>query len=317
MSKESPKSKIFLLIDSYSLIHRAYHALPPLTNKKGQLLNAVYGFLLLFLKSVKEFDPEYIMAAFDFPAPTFRHKEFKEYKATRVEAPEDLYSQVPKIKEVLAAFNVPIIEKEGYEADDIIGTASNIASQKSGVETIILSGDLDTLQLVSKTVKVCAPKKGVKDTIIYDPDGVKEKFGGLTPSQMTDYKALKGDVSDNIPGVQGIGEKTAINLLNIFPSLEKLYEGIRENEKAAEKISPRIKEILLKNEEKAFFSKKLVQLDKKVPIDFDLKDCEWKNYDEKRIEGVLQELEFSSLIDRLPHKQKEEKKSVGENLTLW
>jgi DNA polymerase-1 len=163
------EKKRLIIIDSNSLIHRAYHALPSLTTKKGELVNAVYGFLLVFLKVIKEFQPNYIAATFDSAAPTFRHKRFKEYKAKRPPAPEELYQQIPKVKEILTAFRVPIFEKEGFEADDIIGTIAKKAPKKQvipEIETIILSGDLDTLQLVNPKTKVYSLRKGVKDTIL-------------------------------------------------------------------------------------------------------------------------------------------------------
>ena len=224
------QKKRLIVIDGNSVIHRAFHALPPLTTKSGKLVNAIYGFLLVFFKAIKEFQPDFIAAAFDFPGPTFRHKKFKEYKAKRPPAPEELYQQIPKVKEILEAFNVPIFEKESFEADDIIGTISQLASKKQvfpEIETIILSGDLDALQLVDSQTKAYTLRKGVKDVVLYDEKLVKEKFQGLTPEQLLDFKALRGDPSDNIPGVTGIGEKTAIGLLLKFGSLENLYKEIK------------------------------------------------------------------------------------------
>ena len=190
------ETKRLIIIDSNSIIHRAYHALPRLTTKKGELVNAVYGFLLVFFKAIREFQPDYIAACFDFPGPTFRHKKFKEYKAKRPPTPKDLVSQIPKVKEILDAFSVLIFEKEGFEADDIIGTISCLVSRKQvlpEIETIILSGDLDILQLVDSKTKVYTLRKGVKDVVLYDENLVKEKFQGLTPEQILDFKALRGD----------------------------------------------------------------------------------------------------------------------------
>ena len=242
------EKKKLIIIDSNSIIHRAYHALPPLTTKKEELVNAVYGFLLVFFKAIREFQPDFIAATFDFPAPTFRHKKYKEYKAKRPPAPEELYQQIPKVKEVLEAFNVPIFEKEGFEADDIIGTIAHLAPKRQiipEVETIILSGDLDVLQLINPKTKIYSLRKGVKDIVLYDENLVKEKFQGLTPQQLLDFKALKGDPSDNIPGVTGIGEKTAIELIKEFGSLENLYQNL-------EKLKPKLKESLLLQKEQAF-----------------------------------------------------------------
>jgi len=297
------KKKRLIIIDSNSLIHRAYHALPPLTTKKGELVNAVYGFLLVFLKALKEFQPDYIAACFDLPGPTFRHKKFKEYKAKRPPTPEELCQQIPKVKEILKSFDVPIFEKEGFEADDIIGTISKLAPRKQAwpkLETVILSGDLDTLQLVNPCTKVYALRKGVKDTILYDIEKVKEKFQGLTPEQILDFKSLRGDASDNIPGVTGVGEKTAIELLLKFGSLENIYREVEEDSEQVKSLKPKLKETLLKYKKQAFLSKTLAQIDKNTPIDFNLEKCFWKEYDKEKVIQILKNFEFYSLLGRLP-----------------
>jgi len=305
------EKKKLIIIDSNSIIHRAYHALPPLTTKKEELVNAVYGFLLVFFKAIREFQPDFIAATFDFPAPTFRHKKYKEYKAKRPPAPEELYQQIPKVKEVLEAFNVPIFEKEGFEADDIIGTIAHLAPKRQiipEVETIILSGDLDVLQLINPKTKIYSLRKGVKDIILYDEDLVKEKYGGLMPEQLLDFKALKGDPSDNIPGVPGIGEKTAVELIKEFGSLENLYQNLA-------KLKPKLKESLLFQKEQAFLSKELAEIKTNVPIDFNLKKCQWGKYNQKKIIGILKNYEFQTLIKRLPELKRQE--SVKKNLELW
>ena len=290
--------KRLIIIDSNSIIHRAYHALPPLTTKKGQLVNAVYGFLLVFFKAIREFQPDFIAATFDFPAPTFRHKKYKEYKITRPPAPEELYQQIPKVKEVLEAFNVPIFEKEGFEADDLIGTIAKLAPKKQvlpEIETIILSGDLDTLQLVNPQTKVYILRKGVKDIVLYDKTEVEKKYE-LLPSQLLDFKALRGDPSDNIPGITGIGKKTARDLLLKFGNLENLYKELEELSDKAKKLKPKLRETLLKYKEQAFFSKELAEIKTNVPIDFNLKKCQWREYDKEKITKILSSLEFYSLI---------------------
>ena len=312
--------KNLIIIDSNSIIHRAYHALPRLTTKGGELVNAVYGFLLVFFKAIKDFQPDYIAAAFDFPAPTFRHKKYKEYKAKRPPAPEELYQQIPKVKEILKSFNVPVFEEEGFEADDIIGTISRLAPKKQvlpKVETIILSGDLDTLQLVNPRTKVYFLRRGVKDVVLYDEKQVQEKFQGLVPEQLLDFKALRGDPSDNIPGVTGIGEKTAIKLLLEFGSLENLYKEIEENSEKAKKNKPKLEETLLKYKEQAFLSKDLANLYKNVPIDFNLKKCHWKEYNKEKATQILKNLEFHSLIKRLPIAKTQKENPVGGTLKLW
>jgi len=312
------EKKRLIVIDSNSVIHRAYHALPHLTTKKGELVNAVYGFLLVFLKVIKEFRPDYIAACFDFPAPTFRHKKFKEYKITRPPAPKELYQQIPKIKEILKGFNVPIFEKEGFEADDIIGTIAHLAPKRQiipEIETIILSGDLDTLQLIDDYTKVYFLNKGVKETILYDRNRVTDRYG-ILPKQLLDLKALIGDPSDNIPGVPTIGEKTASRLIKQFNNLENLYQKLPTQEK--------LKTKLLEFKEQVFLNKTLVQLNQGVAIDFNLEKCHWEEYDKREVIQLLKELEFQSLINRLPEiegkfqkKKNKEKEVIKENLRLW
>jgi len=297
-----------LILDANSILHRVYHALPPLTTKKGELVNAIYGFLLVLFRVIKEFKPDYVCACFDFPAKTFRHEKFKEYKAQRPPCPKDLASQIPKLKEILEAFKIPFFEKEGYEADDLIGT---IVSKCQRVEKIIVSGDLDNLQLISKETKVFV-LSGVKKSILYDEKEVEKKYQGLKPEQIPDLKALVGDPSDNIPGAPGLGEKTAIKLLLKFKNLEKLYEEVKKNSKNI--LSDfKLKEILLRYENQIFSSKSLTQIKRDVPIEFDLKECSWGKYDEKQIIQIFREYEFNSLIKRLAElKEKEKIQSKGK-----
>ena len=307
------EKKRLIIIDGNALIHRAYHALPLLKTKKGELVNAVYGFLLVFLKAIREFQPNYIAAAFDIPKPTFRHKEFKEYKIKRPPTPKELSEQIPKIKEILKEFGVPTFEKEGFEADDIIGTIAHLAPKRQvipaakgeprplgrEIETIILSGDLDTLQLINRNTKVYTPKKGLKDTVLYDEEMVKKRYE-IRPSQLVDFRALRGDPSDNIPGVTGIGEKTAIHLLKDFGSLNNIYQEIEEKTEKSKKIKPAIREKLLQYKEQAFFSKRLSEIKKDVPIDFNLEKCSFQEYNKERVVQVFKKIEFYSLINRLP-----------------
>jgi len=242
------------------------------------------------------------VATFDLPVPTFRHKKFKEYKATRPPTAEGICRQLPLVKEILKEFGVSIFEKAGFEADDIIATISGQVSRQqatSELETIILSGDSDTLQSVDKNTKVYFLRKGVKDTVLFDENLVFEKYEGLAPEKLADFKALKGDPSDNIPGVKGIGEKTAIGLILKFSSLESLYKEIEENSEKAGEIPPRIKDILIRDKEKAFLSKYLALAEKNVPIDFDLKACFWQKLDKEKARAIFEKFEFQSLINRL------------------
>jgi len=290
--------KKLVLIDANALIHRAFHALPPLKTKKGELVNAVYGFTAVLLKVIKELKPDYIVTAFDLPKPTFRHLEYKEYKATRPKTPEELVQQFPLVKKVVKAFDIPIFEKEGFEADDIIGTIA----KKTGkdIEDIVVTGDLDVLQLIDKNTKVYTLKRGLTDTVIYDKEAVKKRYG-LKPEQFLDFKGLKGDPSDNIPGVPGIGEKTAIYLLKKFETVENLYKKLEKGE--AEDIPDNLKKKLLDNKDQAIFSKKLATIRCDVPIKFNLKDCRTESYSHQKVVELLQKLDFKSLISRLPSRQ--------------
>lgn len=318
------EKKHLIVIDSNSIIHRAYHALPQLTTQKGEIVNAIYGFLLVLFKAIRDFQPDFIAACFDFPGPTFRHKRYKEYKAKRPKTPEDLSRQIPGVKEILRSFDIPIFEKEGFEADDIIGTIAVLADKEQAtlkIETTILSGDLDSLQLVSPQTRVYSLKRGVKDIILYDEKRVQEQFGGLTSKHLLDFKALRGDPSDNIPGVVGIGEKTAIELLLKFDTLENLYEEIKKDSEGAKKLRPKLKKTLIDHKGEAFLSKELAKLNQNVPIDFNFKNCSFGKYNKERVVKTLEDLEFYSLIKRIPgnikNKAYQNEPSIGENLRLW
>ena len=297
------EKKRLIIIDANAVIHRAYHALPPLTTKEGKLVNAVYGFLLVFFRAMREFSPDYVIAVFDFPAPSFRQQKYKLYKAKREKAPEDLYKQIPQVKEILEKFNVAIYEKEGFEADDIIGTISKKAPKKQifpGLETIIISGDSDTLRLVDENTKVYLLKRGVKDIVIFDENKVKERYDGIEPERLTDFRALRGDPSDNIPGVPGIGEKTAIMLIKKFGSLENLYKEIEENTEKARELNESLREKLIKAKEQAFLSKMLAQIRFDVPIDFNLEKSQWGKYNREEVRDILEKYQFNTLLNRLP-----------------
>lgn len=303
----------FVIFDGNALVHRAYHALPKLTAKDGRVVNAVYGFLLVFLKAIDDFSPSFMVATFDLPTPTFRHKKYQEYKANRPKAPEELYSQIPIIKSVLADFGVKIFEKEGYEADDIIATLA-IAANKNHItkpKVIIISGDLDSLQLINENTGVYFLRHGVKDTVLYDEKEVAKKLGGLTPEQILDYKSLRGDPSDNIPGVPGVGEKTAIDLVLRFKSLENLFFEIEKNSEKSNQLKGRLKETLLASRKQAFFSKELVELEKNVPLDFILENCRWSGFNKDKIIETLTNLDFFSLVKRIKKSSEPASPKVG------
>ncbi|HNW09099.1 MAG TPA: DNA polymerase I [bacterium] len=291
---KKPAAKL-IIIDANALIHRAFHALPPLTDKQGRATNAVYGFTMIFLKTIKELAPDYLVAAFDMKAKTFRHEEFTDYKATRKKQPDELYDQIPLVKDVLRAFEVPIFELAGYEADDLIGTiAQDKAVAKENLEIIVVTGDQDIFQLIRPGVKVLTPHNGLSETILYDEKMVSEKFGGLTPRQLIDYKALRGDQSDNIPGVKGIGEKGAIDLLKNFDTLENLYENL-----TSPKIKDRTQGLLKEHEKEAKMSKRLATIVTDAPIKINLEDCRFAKLDNDKIFPVFQELNFKSLLNQL------------------
>lgn len=284
--------KKLVLIDGNAIMHRAYHALPPLSTKKGELVNAVYGFASTMLSVIENLKPDYIAASFDLAGPTFRHEAYKEYKATRTKAPDEFYRQIPRVKEFVKDFNIPIFEKEGYEADDIIGTLTKQAEKTEEVEVVIVTGDLDTLQLVSGKTSVYTMRKGLSDSVIYDEEKVRERYN-LEPIQIIDYKGLRGDPSDNIPGVKGIGEKTATELLVKHGTVEKIYQSLSE-------IKDSVKEKLERDRLKAFMSKKLATISTDVPVKLELEKTRVHDFDREKLVNLFKELNFYSLIKRIP-----------------
>lgn len=284
--------KRLILIDANAIIHKAFYALPELTNRKGEHINAIYGFSSILLKIINELKPDYIAAAYDLPGPTFRHKEYDGYKAKRIKKPDELINQIPKTKEILKGFNILVLEKKSFEADDIIGTIAKQFTNKK-IEILILTGDLDALQLVDKNIKVYALRRGMTDTMIYGEKQVFERYE-LKPEQLIDYKGLRGDPSDNIPGVAGVGDKIATALLKEFKTLENLYSKIDKVDN--KKLADRLKQ----NKKMAFFSKKLATIREDVPIKVSLRDLDWKkDYDIKKAKQTFEQFHFKSLIKRL------------------
>ncbi len=294
-----------IIIDGNAIVHRAYHALPPMTTKKGQMVNAVYGFASMLLKVWRDLKPDYIAVTFDMAGPTFRHKKYEKYKATRVKADQELYDQIPLAHDLAIALNIPVYEKQGYEADDVIGTIVNKLKGKN-LETYIVTGDMDTLQLIRPGVNVFTLRKGMSDTIIYDAKKVEERFG-FGPERMVDYKALRGDVSDNIPGVPGIGEKTATELIKNFGGIDEIYKAISDKKKSLDKkIKAGALNKLKEGEDSARMSFELATIDENVPgIDFKLDDCQAKEFDREKAIKLFQEFEFISLVNRLPGSKNE------------
>lgn len=291
MSKTKPK---LIIIDGNALIHRSFHALPPtLKTKSGLLVNAVYGFTSFLLKALNEFHPEYVVLTLDKKGPTFRHEEYAAYKATRVKAPDELYEQIPLVKKVAEAFNIPIFELSGFEADDLIGTICEQTIKEKGLERIIITGDMDTLQLVNDKTRVYTMSRGLSDSVLYDANRVAERYSGLSPEQMIDYKALRGDPSDNIPGVKGIGEKTATDLLNEFKNLDGVYAAVQKNNP---KIRGRILELLKEYKDNAYLSQHLATICLKAPIKFSLNEIEFSNFKLENVINLFSEFEFKSLL---------------------
>jgi len=286
---------LLVLFDGNALVHRAFHALPPLTvSKTGEMVGAVYGFTLMLLKAINELKPTHCAIAFDMKAPTFRHQLFKEYKAHRPPAPEELVSQLGRVRELVSTFNIPIFELEGYEADDVLGTLSHEASEQD-IESVIVTGDADTMQLVSPRVKVLYPKPrgSFSDTILYDDSAVKEKYG-VPPAHIADLKGLVGDPSDNIPGVSGVGKKTAVKLIGQFGTVEEIYAHLDEVS------PPKLQALLRQHEEIARQSKELATIVIEVPVSLQLDSCHLSHYDRQRVAELFRELEFFSLLPKLP-----------------
>ena len=295
----TPKTDRYMLIDGNALIHRGYHAIPNLSTKTGENTNAVYGFTMILLKAFKDIKPTHIACTFDLAGPTFRHEQYKEYKATRVKADQELYDQIPRVKEVVRALNIPIFELSGFEADDCLGTlATKIHEQDAEAEVLIVTGDLDTLQLVNNKIKVYTMRKGITDTVIYDPKAVRERYG-LNPDQMIDYKALRGDPSDNILGVKGIGEKGASDLIKEFRSLKNLYEEIKTKGQSLG-IKPRVLNLLIEQEAEAIQSYDLSRIRLDVPLDIKIAKYDFDLVHQKQILELFKQLEFRSLLGKLP-----------------
>ena len=330
------KQSIILLIDGNALVHRAFHGMPELKTKKGQLVNAVYGFTSAILSSIKEFQPKYIVVAWDVGKKTFRTEKYADYKATRKKAPQELYDQFPLTKEVCETLNIPQFGIKNYEADDIIGTISskisnfqfpisnkfsnsndkNSKSKIQNLKSIIVTGDMDALQLVNNNTNVYSVSRGIKKAILFDKEKVREKYG-FGPEQLIDYKALRGDPSDNIPGVPGVGDKTATDLIKKFGTIDKLYDYLEEKirnpkseirnkselsnvQNSKQNLKTKTIDLLLKYKDQAYLSKELATICKETPLEFKLSDAKVSDYDPKKVEKLFYELEFKSLLKRLP-----------------
>ncbi len=335
-----------VLIDGHAILHRAYHAYPALTTTKGELINAVYGFTSILLTTLRQLNPKYVVCAFDLAKPTFRHKQFKAYKAHRPKVDEELKNQIPKTKTVVRALSIPIFEKEGFEADDVIGSLARRAevayqdfcvhkspakkskrsmgakaqgcspaaickaiwagkhvhsknltgAPRAGLEVVIVTGDKDALQLIDNNIKVFMPQRGKQPAQMFDRKLFLKKYS-FEPRQLIDFKALAGDASDGIPGVKGIGPKTATKLIVQFGDLKSIYDNL-------DKIEQRGRLKLKSDKDNAFMSLQLAEIVTDVPIKFNLLKCKLLDYDKEKVIKLFEELEFRSLIKRLPGAEK-------------
>jgi len=280
-----------LLLDSNALIHRSYHALPPLTTPKGEQVNAVYGFTHALLKAIKDEKPDYVVACFDIGRTTFRNEIYDGYKAQRKSSDEALTQQIPRVREIVECLNIPLYAQKGVEADDLIGSLATIAS-KDGLQVVIVTGDNDALQLVNDSVSVYSLRRGVTDTLTYNRAAVKEKVG-VFPEQIVDYKALAGDSSDNIPGAPGIGPKSAVDWLQKYHTLEGIYEHLDE-------LKDRPRQILADNKEQVMMSRRLAAIRQDLDIKLDLERADISNFRFDDVVTLFQELDFKSLLSKLP-----------------
>ena len=323
-----------VLLDGNAILHRAYHALPPMTNDQGEPTNAVYGFVAMLLRVIEDLKPTHLAVAFDRPKPTFRKQLFKEYQAQRPEMDDALVSQVQKVHKVIKAMRIPIYEKDGYEADDVLGTIVKQACQDTkilrykdtknkqkenspspdisvseyrNIQVVIVTGDRDLLQLVNERVKLYMPVKGLSNSKIFGKKEAEERMG-VRPEQIPDYKALAGDPSDNYPGVAGIGPKTAIALLNKFNSVENLYKHI-------EKVTnPGVREKLISDKEKALLSYKLATVVVDVPLKFQISPTQLHDLLTREVIDVFGSLGFKTLLRRLSEMSKKTLESKNPNI---
>ena len=303
------KGNKLVLIDGHALAYRAFHALPDdLKTSRGELTNAVYGFTSMLLNVLRDEEPTHIAVTFD-KGPSFRDEIYSEYKAHREKMPDELESQMARVREVVETMDIPIYEEEGYEADDVLGTLARQA-EVEGVDTLIVTGDMDLLQLVDEKTRVLTSRWRFSDTVTYDVEQVKQRYDGLSPEQLVNYKALVGDKSDNIPGVYGVGEKTAVKLVEKYGSLERIYEHLEE-------ISTRFRNRLEESREDAFLSRELAEIHRDVPVELDLDACRVRTFSYDDVLDLFHRLEFSSLIDRLPGQSNRSPAGVAHQLGLF
>jgi len=300
VSKEHAKRLV--LFDAHAIVHRAYHALPDFATKQGEPTGGLYGLSTMLMRAIQEFQPDYMAACYDLPSPTFRHKVYKDYKAGRAKTDDELKHQLQRSRDIFTAFHIPIYDTPGFEADDMLGTIVEQTRKEKDLEILIVTGDMDTLQLVSKKrVRVYTLKKGINDTVIYDEAKVNERFG-FGPLQLPDYKGLRGDPSDNIIGISGIGEKTGSDLIHKFGSIEGIYKALKKGKETLidAGIKPRIVELLIAGEEEALFSKMLATIRLDAPIVYKRPEQTWKeSFTPDAAVKLFGDLEFKTLAVRV------------------
>ena len=303
------REPLLMIMDGHAMVHRSFRAISTqrhlTVNATGEDVTGVYGFANVFLRALNEWNPAYCAIAFDLSAPTFRHKQFPEYKGQRESTPEELRPQFGRVKQLMESFGVPVFELEGWEADDVIGTLAAQA-EKIGMDSVILTGDRDTFQLISPKVRVDLASS-IQDRKVYDEEALMERYSGLTAAQQTDFKALLGDSSDNIPGVPKVGEKTAIALLNEYHSLEGIYEHLEEVKR------PSVKSSLEEFKDRAFFNRGLMTIDCDSPVELDLENAKFGNFDRNAVVQFMTELEFFTIITRVPEPDGSETSVATEN----
>jgi len=303
-TKKNSKKKTLVLLDAHAILHRAYHALPDFASTTGEPTGALYGVIAILLKIAEDLQPDYIAACYDLPEPTYRHDAYKEYKGGRKKTDDELVKQIIRSRDIFEAFHIPIYEKAGFEADDLLGTIPEQLKDNKDIQIIIASGDMDTLQCVDKKrVQVYTMRKGIKDTVMYDEQAVKDRFG-FGPNMVPDYKGIRGDASDNIPGIPGIGEKGATTLITTFGSIDAIYKKLKKDEQLFldAGIKPRVIGLLKEYEEEAQFSKMLATIRTDVPVTYELPTEHWKEAaDTDAILTLFTELGFRTLATRIRH----------------
>jgi len=302
-----------ILVDGNAIMHRAYHAIPPLTSLDGTPTNILYGFLSMLYKITNDFKPQYLAILFDTPKPTFRNKIFKDYQIQRPKIEKDFIDQISILKKAIDTTNIYRLEKDGYEADDLIGTICKALGQNTHLQIIIISGDKDIFQLIDKNVYVATPITGLSNIKIYNEHEVKQKLG-IPPKYITDFKALVGDPSDNYPGAKGIGPKTASRLINQFGDIDHIYKHLQKID------SKKVQEILVKEKENVYLAKKLATILTDIPITININQMRFTGFNQQ-LKSFLQKYQINSLIKRIFNKEEElsknKKKKTIEQETLF